>query len=122
MSTVSNYAMVSVGDIRYIHVMCFLNTYMASHENQIRYLWILYLFYVTGIFYSVCQNMLCAHSPAGDSGSRNSGSFGRAKLLSKPLRAGSGVGYVHSAATHWSFDQLPPVNSALGPPLTLPSL
>ena len=25
-------------------------------------------------------------------------------------------------ATHWSFDQPPPVNSALGPPLTLPLL
>lgn len=46
------------------------------------------------------------------------GSSGRSRMMRK-----SHVRFPEKGvATHWSFDQPPPVNSALGPPLTLPSL
>ncbi|PUZ51113.1 hypothetical protein GQ55_6G149400 [Panicum hallii var. hallii] len=46
------------------------------------------------------------------------GSSGRSRMMRK-----SHVRFPEKGvATHWSFDQPPPVNFALGPPLTLPSL
>ena len=46
------------------------------------------------------------------------GSSGRSRMMRK-----SHVRFPEKGvATYWSFDQPPPVNSALGPPLTLPLL
>lgn len=46
------------------------------------------------------------------------GSSGRSRMMRK-----SHVRFPEKGvATYWSFDQAPPVNSALGPPLTLPLL
>ena len=55
---------------------------------------------------------LLGHAKADD------GSSGRSRMRRKSHVRFSEKG----VATYWSFDQPPPVNSALGPPLTLPLL